>query len=285
MNAKRERAQELVNKVKEADLVILGVGTGLYEYSVQGFDKKETLEKWMPHLSARGYRNVSHAMRGHFWFDEEDASDYWSFWAPFIKEVRYETHLLPAYKALFDLVKEKEHFLVTTAIDGQWQKAGFDEKSVLAYDGDLGYNQCYKPCTYDIYYNEKEIYKMSSHMTTSGEIRPDKMPRCPKCGSHLVPNVRTEDNFVAEPYLKTKDTFKELLENNRDKKVLFLEIGEGYVQPGFIRYPFEEFTKQFPKAFLIRMNEKDPEYPEEIKEKVLIFDEDVVGILEETENL
>ncbi|MDO5713806.1 MAG: hypothetical protein Q4Q07_05180 [Tissierellia bacterium] len=275
----KEQSKKLREFIDAADGIILGIGNGLFQDSFKDFGSKELIKEWMPLMAEKGYKNIIHAMRAHYWFDEDEASEYWSFWAPYIKRMRYETELLPGYQALYELVKDKEYFLITTAFDGQWDKAGFSKDRVLAYNGDAGYNQCYVPCTFDRYYNEKEIYKMTSHMTEIGSIRQDYLSRCPKCGNYLVPNIRTEENFVAEPYLGTKDLLNDVLKKLINKNVLFLEIGEGFDQPGFIRYPFEEMTKQFEHGVLVRLNEKDPDYPEELKDKIYIMDHNISEIL------
>ena len=270
-----ENSKKLRERIEAADGIIWGIGTGLFQDAFENYNSKELLQEWMPLMAQKGYRNILQAMRAHYWFDEEDASEYWSFWAPYIQKVRYETELLPSYKALYELVKDKDYFLITTAFDGQWDKAGFAKERVLAYNGEAGYNQCYEPCTFDRYYNEKEIFKMTSHMTEIGSIRPDYLPHCPSCGKFMVPNIRTEDNFVAEPYLGTKDLVNDLLKKWEGKNILFIEIGEGFDQPGFIRYPFEEMTKCSEKGFLIRMNEQDPDYPKDLEDKIWIIDHNI----------
>ena len=59
---------------------------------------------------------------------------------------------MPLYEQLFDLVKEKDYFVLTTNVDHQFQKAGFSEERIFATQGDYGRIQCMNGChpkTYD----------------------------------------------------------------------------------------------------------------------------------------
>ena len=45
---------------------------------------------------------------------------------------RFDLPALPLYKELYDIVKRKEYFVLTTNVDHQFYKAGFDENRIFA---------------------------------------------------------------------------------------------------------------------------------------------------------
>lgn len=269
MDATSKELLKVKEWLGEADAVILGIGPGLSKAGGVDLSDPDLMEKWMPDLKERGVETVLKGMRVYHWFDPEDPLEYWAFWSNLIKNLRYETEPMEVYKEVFDLVKDKPYFVISTTVDGQVEKAGFDMDRVYMPQGDMAYSQCYEPCNNERYYNEKEVFRMSSHIHEDGNVREDILGRCPSCGKYLVPNIRMEENFVAEPYLKQRKDFVDFVENRRDQNLLFLEFGEGFNQAGFIRYPFETMVETLDKARLVRFNTSDPEVPESIKDKAL----------------
>ena len=66
----------------------------------------------------------------------------------------------PVYQNLYELVKEKDYFVLTTNVDHCFQKAGFDKNSIFYTQGDYGLFQCSEPCHKETYDNEETIKKM-----------------------------------------------------------------------------------------------------------------------------
>ena len=71
------------------------------------------------------------------------------------------------------------------------------------------------------------------------------------------------------------------MEKNKEKKILFLELGVGRMNPMFIQEPFWNLTYSLPKAFYITINPKDALLPIEIEQKGLAIKEDIALVLQE----
>ena len=96
-------------------------------------------------------------------------------------------------------------------------------------------------------------------------------------------NLRSDDRFVEdEGWHKARDNYSKFIEDNKDRKVLFLELGVGYNTPGIIKVPFMQMTYRFNDAIYVCINKGDNYIPDEIKDKSLVLDEDiskVIGLL------
>ena len=68
---------------------------------------------------------------------------------------RYMDAPIPAYEKLFELVKDKNYFVITTNVDHCFQKAGFDKSRLFYTQGDYGLFQCSEPCHQKTYNNEE----------------------------------------------------------------------------------------------------------------------------------
>ena len=54
-------------------------------------------------------------------------------------------------------VKDKDYFVLTTNVDHQFQKAGFDKQRLFYTQGDYGLFQCSEPCHRTTYDNDGDI--------------------------------------------------------------------------------------------------------------------------------
>ena len=86
--------------------------------------------------------------------------EHWAYWSRYIYINRYMDAPKPIYQNLYDLVKEKDYFVLTTNVDHCFQKAGFDKNSIFYTQGDYGLFQCSEPCHKENYDNEEIIKKM-----------------------------------------------------------------------------------------------------------------------------
>ena len=65
----------------------------------------------------------------------------------------------PVYQNLYELVKEKDYFVLTTNVDHCFQKAGFDKNRIFYTQGDYGLFQCSEPChAFYVCLNQSEAY-------------------------------------------------------------------------------------------------------------------------------
>ena len=57
--------------------------------------------------------------------------EYWAYWSRYIYINRYTAAPKTVYADLLRLVKDKDYFVITTNVDHQFQKAGFDKKRLF----------------------------------------------------------------------------------------------------------------------------------------------------------
>lgn len=79
---------------------------------------------------------------GFYPFPTEEAK--WGYWSKAALLNRFDLPALPLYKELYDIVKERI-FVLTTNVDHQFYKAGFDENRIFATQGDYGKYSVRKP--------------------------------------------------------------------------------------------------------------------------------------------
>lgn len=263
--------------IKQADYIIIGAGSGLSTaagllYSGEKFEKdfKEFIEKYH-------FDNLYSASFYEFKTQEEK----WAFFAKMIKLNRYNEKPLKLYQELYEVVKNKEYFVLSTNVDGQFYNSGFDKDKVFEVQGDYSYLQCENACHKKLY-NNKELVEKWLRNTKKFQIPSDLVMKCPVCGGNMNMNLRKDANFVQdENWYRQSKKYEDFLSRSKDKNVVLLEIGVGFNTPGIIRFPFEQMTANSEKTTLIRINKDYPNPMLEIENKIISFDEDTNKIIED----
>ncbi|MCJ7812250.1 NAD-dependent protein deacetylase, SIR2 family [bacterium] len=260
MSATRKSLQIPVNKVnsliRESKAVLIGAGAGLSAAAGLLYMDFETFKKWFPGYHEKyGLQYLYEACFYNFPTPEE----YYAFWAKHILTVRFDYPAGHPYKHLYNLVEDKHYFVLTTNVDGQFIKAGFDSQRLCTPQGDYGFFQCSKPCTDELYLNRTMLEEMMAGMDHSSmKIQSQDIPRCPRCGCLLKPNIREDSHFVEKPWMEKMLSLEAFINQHIKDSLLLLEIGAGYNTPSIIRFPFEEIALTNKNATLIRINQDNP---------------------------
>ena len=263
--------------IKQADYIIIGAGSGLSTaagllYSGEKFEKdfKEFIEKYH-------FDNLYSASFYEFKTQEEK----WAFFAKMIKLNRYNEKPLKLYQELYEIVKNKEYFVLSTNVDGQFYNSGFDKDKIFEVQGDYSYLQCENAC-HNKLYNNKELVEKWLRNTKDCKIPSNLIMKCPVCGDNMDMNLRKDANFVQdENWYNMSQKYEGFLAKTKNKNVVLLEIGVGFNTPGIIRFPFEQMTANNVKTTLIRINKDYPNPMLEIENKTISFDEDTNKIIED----
>lgn len=137
-----EKISELKKALFSADSVIVGAGAGLSTSA--GFTYSgERLKKYFSDF-AKKY-GFSDMYSGGF-YPYTNLEEHWAYWSRYIMINRYMNPSKKVYDDLFNLIRNKDYFVITTNVDHCFQKAGFDKKRFYYTQGDYGLFQCSKPC-------------------------------------------------------------------------------------------------------------------------------------------
>ena len=274
--SREENIARLKQELETADVVVIGAGAGLstaagLTYSGERFEK---------YFSDFGEKYGFEDMYTGGFYPYETPEEMWAYWSRYIFINRYMDAPKPVYENLFELVKDKDYFVITTNVDHCFQKAGFDKERLFYTQGDYGLFQCSEPCTPVTYDNEEMIRNMMEQQADM-KIPSELIPKCPNCGKPLTMNLRSDDKFVEdEGWDRAAERYNEFL-RTRTGKILFLELGVGYNTPTIIKVPFWQMTMNNPDATYACVNFGEALYPEEIQDQAIGIDADIGKVIEE----
>lgn len=180
--------------------------------------------------------------------------EYWAWWSRHIFYNRYVDAPLPVYQELLALVKDKDYFVLTTNVDHQFQRAGFDKKRLFYTQGDYGLWQCSRACHNKTYDNEDTVRQMIDQQQDM-EIPSELIPRCRYVVAPMIMNLRCDDTFVqVRGWYAARNQYSDFVRRHKHGTVLYLELGVGNNTPVIIKYPFWKYTLENPDAVYACVN-------------------------------
>ena len=282
--------KDICAKIQEADAIVIGAGAGLstaagYEYAGERFNR---------YFSDFEEKYGIHDMYSGGFYPYDTLEEYWAWWSRQVYYNRYVDHL-DLYQKLFQLVKDKDYFVLTTNVDHCFQKAGFDHKRLFYTQGDYGLFQCSGPCCKETFDNKEIIINMLMEQGFSIEsdgtlklpeqgklkmtVSSSVLPVCPHCGKPLTMNLRSDDTFVEDTgWNKAAMCYDQFLQRHKGLKMVFLELGVGYNTPVIIKYPFWQMTAKNPNATYICINDSEAFCPEDIERQAICIDDDIDSV-------
>ncbi len=224
----------------------MGVDSGLPDFrGVEGF--------WRAYPVAKRLGLRFEELASPRWFDE-DPHLAWAFYGHRLHLYR-TTIPHEGFHMLLSIAKAKEdYFVFTSNVDGQFQKAGFDENRIDEVHGSIHYLQCSEPCSEQIWGAKGVDVQIDE-----GQFRAlDPLPRCEACGAIARPNILMfgDWGWISRREDIQRMRFERFLQRAK-KDLVIIEIGAGTAVPT-VRLTGERIARAY-GASLIRINPREPQ--------------------------
>lgn len=271
----QNKIKELRELINNADAIVVGTASGMsaaggLRYYYQDDDD---------------YKKIAGGLREKY--DVKNLFDaYYSpyltkgeHWALLLRSIKhlYDVETPEVYEELAQILNGKNYYIVTTNQDAMLFRVFPDDK-ITRLQGDARYFQA-KDCSIDkIYYNREIVEKLIPEIKNDS-LPEHLIPKSPDNGSELCDWVRSRHFLQGLEYQKEYERYINFIRANRNKKILFLELGVGMMTPMFIKEPFMNMTYQLPKAHYVTINPKHAIIPKEIASKSLDIQDDIAFVL------
>lgn len=234
--------ERILESIKKSDKILIGIGESFQEkYESLRTEEFLILEKENP-LEA-GFRKLQ--------FLKEHSND----------------DVIRAYKSLFELIKDKDYYIISTCTDDKIFNVDFDKTKIVTPCGGFRFLQCKENCMKELLPVSDEMIKNKSEIV------------CPHCNSTTCFNQLPTENYNEDGYLPDWQKYNQWLQNTLNKPICILELGIGLTYPTVIRWPFEKIAFYNQKAVLYRVHDSLYQTTKELKEKCISIKNDPIGFL------
>ena len=244
--------QKAADTIRSADALVITAGAGMgVDSGLPDFRGDNGFWNAYPMYQHLGINFVGAANPAHF---ERDPAFGWGFYGHRTNLYR-ETVPHAGFQILHDWIKryDLDSFVVTSNVDGQFQKAGFAEDAILEVHGSIHHMQCLSPCHMDIWQNNE------SFDIDFETMRSEHIPICPQCRGTARPNILMfgDYSWIGSRSHGQEMRFDLFQEQVRNKNIAVVEMGAGSMVPT-IRYLSERLGSQSGTTVL-RINPREPQ--------------------------
>lgn len=238
--------------IQQSDAIIIAAGAGMgVDSGLPDFRGNEGFWRAYPALAEARLDFSEVASPATF---ERDIKLAWGFYG----------HRLALYRNTvphqgFEILKRwgeaapKGYSIFTSNVDGQFQKAGFDQNHIYECHGSIHHLQCFEPCAEDIWSADALKPKINAEKC----LLTNTPPRCPKCGSYARPNILMfgDWGWVSARSKRQAERLNDWLAQTKSPVVI--ELGAGTHIPSVRDFSHKIVTKHNGK--LIRINPRESE--------------------------
>jgi len=255
------KIQEIKQWIDDAEAIVVGAGSGLS--SACGYSHYNMVpfftDNMQPFIKKYGFKSLFQGLT----YLYSSAQEQWAYLAHYVK-LMYDTPAGKPYEDLRRILGDKSYFILTTNVDMQLDKV-FPSEHICHFQGDMRYRQCQQPCSDEVYDNDDIVRKLDL-LDDPTMLPEDMVPRCPDCGRIMTLWVRDEHFSEGRLWHQEVDRYRSFLKENRDKRILFMELGVGDMTPNIIKLPFWKMTEELPDARYVVINTKGVENKSAISE-------------------
>lgn len=273
----QEQISSAAKAIREAEYILIGAGAGLSAAAGLTYGGKRFRDNFPEFIKKYGMTDMYSA--GFYPFPSEEAR--WGYWSRHVYVNRIAPEALPLYQKLYEMVKDKKYFVLTTNADHQFYKAEFGEENIFATQGDYGLIQCLKGCHKKVY-DDIEMMSQMYQAARDCQIPSYMVPKCPVCGGPMTMNLRCDRYFVEDDaWHAAEKRFGDFLQACLSKKTVLLELGIGFNTPTIIRFPFEKLAREKKNMTLIRLNMDEAVVPESLGSRAIGINADMAQSVED----
>ncbi len=244
--------------LKEADAILITAGAGIgVDSGLPDFRGNKGFWKAYPPIGKLGISFVD--MANPMWFQRKPHL-IWGFYGHRLNLYR-RTNPHKGFSKVLEIANQKpgKYFVFTSNVDGQFQKAGYDDERIEECHGSIHHLQCTGPCCYDIWDASDNNIIVDEEVFEAQE----PLPSCVHCSALARPNILMfgDWNWISN---RTDDQSRRygqwLYEIAKEGyKLAIIEMGAGEAVPT-VRMNSEAAAGKY-NATLIRINPRDYHTP------------------------
>jgi len=247
-----ERFAEAAAILRQTKSLVITAGAGMgVDSGLPDFRGNHGFWQAYPPYEKLGLSFYEAANPVHF---EQDPSFGWGFYGHRTNLYR-QTEPHPGFFLMQEWIKrlQLDIFVVTSNVDGQFQKAGFSEDAILEVHGSIHHLQCLKPCTMEIWPNREKLTINLDNM------RSQEIPRCIHCKGVARPNILMfgDYSWISSRSARQEDRFDAFLQATSNDSLVVIELGAGSAVPT-IRHLSERLGRRTDTT-VIRINPREPQ--------------------------
>ncbi|HJV76101.1 MAG TPA: Sir2 family NAD-dependent protein deacetylase [Noviherbaspirillum sp.] len=218
--------QKAARLIAQADGLLITAGAGIgVDSGLPDFRGNRGFWRAYPALGRQGLSFEAMANPAAFTANPRLA---WGFYGHRLQLYR-ETVPHAGFQLLSEMAQRLPHgaFVYTSNVDGQFQKAGFDESRIVECHGSIHYLQCLQTCSTRIWLADT----LTVDVDETDCILRSPLPQCPRCRALARPNILMFNDWAWLSSRADAQLLRFDLWHKQVQRMVVIELGAGIDLP------------------------------------------------------
>ena len=195
---------------------------------------------------------------------------------------KFHQEILNAYENLYELIKDKNYFIVSLSTDDLMKKIPFRDDRIVFPCGTYEKLQCEKNCSNELYDLDEENWeKVCGWIEDKVYLSELEQPKCPTCGGNFVFNQYGQPVYNEKGYIENWQRYTKWLQGTVNRKLCILELGVGMEFPSIIRWPMEKVCFYNQKSHFFTVHEMLYQIAGDIEDRGISIKQNALKFLQE----
>ncbi|MGD6886985.1 Sir2 family NAD-dependent protein deacetylase [Staphylococcus shinii] len=242
--------ENIIQHLESADKVLISASNGLS--IAEGFHIFADDKNFNDYFSSFKQEYLIHNVVEGLFYPYPSELIYWKFYSKLYQYFLADYQLSEVMKNLYELISDKNYFVITSNIDNHFEYSGFENSKIFEVEGNCKTVQCAHACHNKLYDISELLLKINNNFDDQTLV--NILPKCPQCHGPMAMHIETNNYFIKhEDWKLQAQAFEHFIHTTNEEKIVVLELGIGK-RNQLIKAPIMQWIQQRDNVVYITFN-------------------------------
>jgi len=242
--------ENITQHLESADKVLISASNGLS--IAEGFHIFADDKNFNAYFSSFKQEYLIHNIVEGLFYPYPSELIYWKFYSKLYQYFLADYQLSEVMKHLYELISDKNYFVITSNIDNHFEYSGFENSKIFEIEGNCKTAQCARACHNKLYDISELLLKINNNLDDQTIL--NILPKCPRCHGTMAMHIETNHYFIKQEDWKLQaQAFEHFIHTTKEEKIVVLELGIGS-RNQLIKAPIMQWIQQRDNVVYITFN-------------------------------
>lgn len=242
--------ENITQHLESADKVLISASNGLS--IAEGFHIFADDKNFNDYFSSFKQEYLIHNIVEGLFYPYPSELIYWKFYSKLYQYFLADYQLSEVMKHLYELISDKNYFVITSNIDNHFEYSGFENSKIFEIEGNCKTAQCARACHNKLYDISELLLKINNNLDDQTLL--NILSKCPRCHGPMAMHIETNHYFIKQEDWKLQaQAFEHFIHTTKEEKIVVLELGIGS-RNQLIKAPIMQWIQQRDNVVYITFN-------------------------------
>src|SRR5699024_5358626 len=216
--------ENITQHLESADKVLISASNGLS--IAEGFHIFADDKNFNDYFSSFKQEYLIHNIVEGLFYPYPSELIYWKFYSKLYQYFLADYQLSEVMKHLYELISDKNYFVITSNIDNHFEYSGFENSKIFEIEGNCKTAQCARACHNKLCDISELLLKINNNLDDQTLL--NILSQSLRCDGPMAMHIETNHDFIKQEDWKLQaQAFEHSIHTTQEEKIVVLELGIG----------------------------------------------------------